>query len=220
MALIPPAMAPSGVRGYLRGPSRFTQKAPYGVFWRLEVNVSAVECVVQYHVEVDNHSFGSAAFVVFVSHVGAFYVERNAATPRLPHPKEHFVFDLASIGGNHFDGEEVTVPALLTLVRWQRRDDSGEKLGKLPPALVENRAVSIVVETQCQIIRASVSRKAACKAVVAKSYVDAKLLGWALTFRSPFELRRIGAQVFEVINLVNVSKLISIHKGTKYIAPK
>ena len=128
-------------------------------------------------VEVDNHSFRSAASVICFSHVGAFHVEKNAASPWFPYSKEHLVFNLASIASNHFNGEEVAVSALLALVRRQLRDNAREQFRKFLSTGVENAACSIIVETQRQIVRASVSRKAACEAMMAKRDVDAKLLG-------------------------------------------
>ena len=115
-------------------------------------------------VEVDNHSFRSAASVICFSHVGAFHVEKNAASPWFPYSKEHLVFNLASIASNHFNGEEVA-------------DNAREQFRKFLSTGVENAACSIIVETQRQIVRASVSRKAACEAMMAKRDVDAKLLG-------------------------------------------
>ena len=127
MALIPPAMAPPRVGGYPRGPSRFTQKAPIcGVFWRLGVNGTLIERVVQYDVEVDRPSFRFAAAVIFFSYIGAFHVEKNAASPWLPYSKVHFVLNLASIAGNQFDGKEIAVSALIAPAGWQLRDDTRE----------------------------------------------------------------------------------------------
>jgi hypothetical protein len=104
-------------------------------------------------------------------------VEKNAASPWFPYSKEHLVFNLASIASNHFNGEEVAVSALLALVRRQLRDNAREQFRKFLSTGVENAACSIIVETQRQIVRASVSRKAACEAMMAKRDVDAKLLG-------------------------------------------
>ena len=68
-----------------------------------------------------------------------------------------------------------------------------------------------MIETQCQIVCASVSRKAACEAMMTKSDVDAKLFGEPLTFRRPFERSGIGAKVLEVLDLLGVFVLVPIH---------
>ena len=90
------------------------------------MNGTLIERVVQDDVEVDRPSFRFAAAVIFFSYIGAFHVEKNAASPWLPYSKEHFVLNLASIAGNHFDGKEIAVSALIAPVGWQLRDDTRE----------------------------------------------------------------------------------------------
>jgi hypothetical protein len=213
VALIPPAMAPPKVGDIQEDRADSPKRPPIcGVFWRLGVNGALIERVVQYDVEVDSRSFWFAAAVIFFSHIGAFHVEKNAASPRLPYSKEHFVLNLAPIAGNHFDGKEIAVSALIAPVGWQLRDNTREQFGKFPPAGVEDAAVTLVVETQCQIVCASVSRKAACEAMITKSDVDAELFGESLAFRRPFERSGIGSKVLEIIDLLGAFELVPIHR--------
>ncbi len=66
-----------------------------------------------------------------------------------------------------------------------------------------------MVKTKCQIVRASVSRKTAREAVMAKSDVDAELFSWPLPFAGR---SNEGSQVLEVIDLRRgVFELIPIH---------
>ncbi len=44
-----------------------------------------------------------------------------------------------------------------------------------------------------------------------KYYVHAKLLGWPLVFRRLFERSGVGTQMLEVVNLLDMSKLGTIH---------
>jgi len=104
-------------------------------------------------------------------------MEKNAAPAWLPYSKEHFVLDLASIASNQFNGKEIAVSGLMALADRQLRDDIWEQFGKFPPIGVEYAAVALVIETQCQIVCTSVSRKAAREAMMTKSDVDTEFFG-------------------------------------------
>jgi hypothetical protein len=175
------------------------------------VNGALVKRVVQDHPEIDDSSFESAGSIVFLSHIGAIDVEVDAAFPRLPYSKEHFIFEPASILGNNLNGEEVAFSGLLASSDRQVRDDVREQLGEHPSAVVEDADVTLMVETEREILGAPASGKSASKAVMAKSDVDAERLCRPFAFRWPCERGGIGAKVFEVVNRAAVFELVPIH---------
>jgi hypothetical protein len=142
----PASNGPFQSGGIVKRPEQIHPKAPSGVFWRLDMDRTIMQSVVQNDVKVDRRPFRSAASIIRISHISAFYVEEDPAPPWLPYTEEYLVLDFAPISSDQFDSEEVAVSALLAPARWQFRNDVRKELGKLPPASVKYASVILMFE--------------------------------------------------------------------------